>query len=172
MLAKQGMSQSTGTLTLRQVRAVCTQREPTGRVIIVIVAESEEREDKRGKREEKERRERERTTEERKREGTREREKRTPHTSPLPSSPCVRSQRFRVYWQNARMLNTCRRFAGTHGCVLNLHTETFFTYTRGVFRVPGRATHRQHTPHRTHTTHTTHTHHRHHTPHIAHQHHT
>ena len=26
--AKQGMSQSTGTLTLRQVRAVCTQREP------------------------------------------------------------------------------------------------------------------------------------------------
>ena len=24
-----------------------------------------------------------------------------------------------------------RRFAGTHGCVLNLHTETFLTYTRG-----------------------------------------
>ena len=36
MFAKQGISQSTGPLTLRQVRAVCTQREPTGRVIIVI----------------------------------------------------------------------------------------------------------------------------------------
>ena len=43
MFAKQGMSQSTGTLTLRQVTAVCTQREPTGRVIIVIVAERRER---------------------------------------------------------------------------------------------------------------------------------
>ena len=77
MFAKQGMSQSTGTLTLRQVRAVCTQREPTRRVIIVIVAEREERE-------EKERREkRKRTTEERERERERreerKREKRTHH---------------------------------------------------------------------------------------------
>ena len=60
VFAKQGMSQSTGTLTLRQVRAVCTQREPTERVIIVIVAEREER----------------------KTEGKRERERREP---PLPS---------------------------------------------------------------------------------------
>ena len=50
MFARQGMSQSTRAPTLSQVRAVCTQREPTGRVIIVIVAEREEREDKRGKR--------------------------------------------------------------------------------------------------------------------------
>ena len=41
--AKQGMSQSTGTLTLWQVRAVFTEREPTGRVIIVIVTEREEK---------------------------------------------------------------------------------------------------------------------------------
>ena len=50
VFARKGMSQSTGTLTLRQVGVVCTQREPTGRVIIVIVAERREREDKRGKR--------------------------------------------------------------------------------------------------------------------------
>ena len=37
--------------------------------------------------------------------------------------PCVRSKRFRVYQQNARMLNTCARFASTHGGVLNVHTE-------------------------------------------------
>ena len=44
--------------------------------------------------------------------------------------PCVGSKRFRVYWQNARMLNTCARFADTHGSVFersqggvwNLHT--------------------------------------------------
>ena len=41
------------------------------------------------------------------------------------TSPCVGSKRIRVYRQNARMLNTCARFAGIHGCVLNLHTETF-----------------------------------------------
>ena len=35
MFAKQGMDQSTRTPTLSQVRAECTQREPTGRVIIV-----------------------------------------------------------------------------------------------------------------------------------------
>ena len=51
MFAKQGISQSTGTLTLRQVRAVCTQREPTGRVIIVIVAEREDKREKRGEKE-------------------------------------------------------------------------------------------------------------------------
>ena len=55
MFARQGRSQSTRTPTLSQVRAVCTQREPTGRVIIVIVTEREEQE--RGK-ERRERRER------------------------------------------------------------------------------------------------------------------
>ena len=38
------------------------------------------------------------------------------------TAPCVGSKRFCVYWQNARMLNTCARFAGTHGSVLNRHT--------------------------------------------------
>ena len=37
-------------------------------------------------------------------------------------NPCVGSKRFRVCRQSARMLNTCGRFAGTHGSVLNLHT--------------------------------------------------
>ena len=41
-------------------------------------------------------------------------------------------QRFCVYRQNARMCSTCARFAGTHGSVLNLHTEPFGTYTRGA----------------------------------------
>ena len=91
MFAKQGMSQSTGTLTLRQVRVVCTQREPTGRVIIVIVAEREKREDKRGKREEKEREEKENDGREKERREERKREKRTssPRSSlpPLPFRP-------------------------------------------------------------------------------------
>ena len=51
MFGQQGMDRSPRTLTLWPVRAVCTQREPTGRVIIVIVTERREREDKRGKRE-------------------------------------------------------------------------------------------------------------------------
>ena len=46
--------------------------------------------------------------------------------------PCVRSKRFRVYRQNARMMNTCRCFARTHGSVLNVHTEAFGTYRRGA----------------------------------------
>ena len=59
MFAIQGMDRSTRTPTLSQVRAVCTQREPTGRVIIVIVTEREERrererEERREKRGEKE----------------------------------------------------------------------------------------------------------------------
>ena len=41
------------------------------------------------------------------------------------NAPCVGSERFRVYWQNARMCSTCARFASTHGSVLNVHTETF-----------------------------------------------
>ena len=39
--------------------------------------------------------------------------------------PCVRSRRLRVYRGNARMFNTCGRFPGTHGGVLNAHTEAF-----------------------------------------------
>ena len=39
------------------------------------------------------------------------------------TSPCVGSKRFRVCRQNARMCSTCARFAGTHGSVLNRHTE-------------------------------------------------
>ena len=141
------MDRSPRTLTLRQIRTVCTQREPTGRVIIVIVAERGEGRERRQEREE------------------RKREKRT-QTSPLhqpthlPSllsvcrfktSPCVGSKRFRVYLQNAHVYQ--------HARVLPVHTETFLTDTRGVFRVPSCATHTtphtQHTP-RTHTTDTTH----------------
>ena len=59
-----------------------------------------------------------RTTEERKEERRDEREENPPPLRPR-----------RVYWQNACMLNTCARFAGTHGGVLNRHTETFWTYT-------------------------------------------
>ena len=81
------------------------------------------------------------------------------------TSPCVGSKRLLVYRQNARMSLTCARFAGTHarrrfelthGDVWNLHTGTFGTYTRLVFRVPSRATHTTHTPH-TLSAHTSHT---------------
>ena len=41
--ANKEMGQGPCTLTLWQVRAVCTQREPTGRVIIDIVTEREEK---------------------------------------------------------------------------------------------------------------------------------
>ena len=62
MFARQGRSQSIRTPTLSQVRAVCTQREPTGRVINVIVTEREEqREEKREEKEERTRGERERS---------------------------------------------------------------------------------------------------------------
>ena len=135
MFARQGMSQSTRTPTLLQVRGVCTQREPTGGVIIVIVAERKEREEKSGKRDEKEndRREKERT-EERKREEKRE-EKRMRKTP-----PCVDSKRLRVCVQDASVCTrktpacsthagvfryTRRRLERTHGRVLNLHTERF-----------------------------------------------
>ena len=44
---------------------------------------------------------------------------------------CVGSKRLRVYRQNARMFNTCARFAGTHEGVLNPHTETFLNLHKG-----------------------------------------
>ena len=110
---KQGMSQSTGTLTLWQVRAVCTQREsPTGRVIIVIVAERGER--------------RQEWEERREREKEREENPSSPphhHHHPLPFPPlCVYAQDASVYAGKTR---ACACFAGTHGCVLNAHTEAF-----------------------------------------------
>ena len=49
----------------------------------------------------------------------------------LKTSPCAGSKRLRVYPQNDRMCSTCARFAGTHGGVLNLHTETFFNLHTG-----------------------------------------
>ena len=71
MFGQQGMGQSTRTPTLSPVRAMCTQRETTGRVIIVIVAERED------KREESSEREREKYEgrEGKRKERTREREK-------------------------------------------------------------------------------------------------
>ena len=102
MFARHGMSQSTGTPTLSQVRAVCTQREPTGRVIIVIVAEREERADKREESREREgERERARKTD---REQARKKEKaENSSVCRFKTPPCVRSRRLRVYRENARM---------------------------------------------------------------------
>ena len=61
--------------------------------------------------------------------------------------PCLRSKRFRVYWHQAHMFPTCGLGAGTHGDVLNLHTESvlnvctvfFFTFFHRA------ATHQTHT---------------------------
>ena len=135
MFAKQEMSQSTGILTLRQVRAVCTQREPTGRVIIVIVAERGEREEREKTREGREkerrdkRRDRKKDRQKEERESTREEKAEHPSMCRFKTPPCVRSGRLRVYLrvcpENACMFNTCGRFPGTHGSVLNAHTEAF-----------------------------------------------
>ena len=80
IIAKQGMDRSPRTLTLRQVRAVCTQREPTGRVIIVIVAEREdereEREERRDEKRREEKRREEKRREEKRRQDKRREEKR------------------------------------------------------------------------------------------------
>ena len=107
----------------------CVHREsPIGRVIIVIVAEREERDDKRGKREREKREEkrRERRTDRKKRERARKTEKaENPSVCRLKTPPCVRSRRLRMYGEKARMSNTCGRFPGTHGGVLNAHTEAF-----------------------------------------------
>ena len=81
MFAKQGMDRSTRT---------CTQREPTGRVIIVIETDREKRERERRKRTTKEREKKG----ERKRRDERERE-------PLLPPPLVGSKRLRVWVQNA-----------------------------------------------------------------------
>ena len=46
-----------------------------------------------------------------------------PSVCRFKTSPCAGSKRIHVYQQNARMLNTCARFAGTHGGVSNQHME-------------------------------------------------
>ena len=184
MLDQQGMGHDPRTPTVRQVREVCTQREPTERVIIVIVAERRER-----KRETREERKRE-TREEKGRERTRERERRDPPPPFLPPSllpvcrfktlPCVGSKRFRVWVQNARMFKTCARFEPTHGSVLNLHTRDF---QRATHHHTTTAHHTAHTPraprtpHARHTTQdtthdTTHTKHKHHIARTHHHHNT
>ena len=83
----------------------------------------------------KERREEKRREEKRKKEGQterreRERAKKTEKAEnasgcSFKTPPCVRSRRLRVYPENARMSNTCGRFPGTHGGVLNAYTEAF-----------------------------------------------
>ena len=69
--------------------------------------------------------------------------------------PCVRSKRFRVYWQHAHMFHTCGLGAGTHADVLNVHTETRFERAHGFF-FPRSSSVPQHTNTNTHT-HTKHT---------------
>ena len=72
----------------------------------------------------------------------REREKKKPL--------CVDAKRFCVYVQDV----SCGRFAGTHGDVLNVHTEAFCIFTQGSFRVPPHTTHiaQQHQHQHPHTT--------------------
>ena len=101
-------------------------------MIIVIVAEREEREDKRGKRERDKRREgreeekRKKDRQEEERERARKTEKaENASVCAFKTLPCVRSGRLRVFPENARMFNTCGRFSGTHRGVLNAHTEAF-----------------------------------------------
>ena len=68
--------------------------------------------------------------------------------------PCLRSKRFRVYWHQAHMFPTCGLGAGTHGDVLNLHTESvlnvctvfFFTFFHRAATHTNTHTH-QHTHH-------------------------
>ena len=98
------------------------QRKPTERVIIIIV--TEKREERREKREERREKREERRGE--------RREKREERREGGKAPPCVDSKRLRVCVQdasvcreNACMFNTCGRFPGTHGGVLNAYTEAF-----------------------------------------------
>ena len=91
----------------------------------------EESREKRGESREKREESREKSEERRaekendgreKEERTREREKERRERG----FSCVGSKRLRVYRQKrAHVLNTCARFARTHGGVLNLHTGGF-----------------------------------------------
>ena len=118
----------------------CVQREPTERVIIVIVT-------LRGERREREEKEREK------------REPPPPFSPPpvcrFKTSPCVLAKRAHVFNMRAFCRYTRGRFEPAHG-------------EEGGFRGPSRAPHRQHTLHTDNTHHTPQTtDHRHHTPHIA-----
>ena len=94
MFGQQGMGQGPCTLT-RRARAVCKEREPTGRVISVVVAErKEKREDNREESRERERMRR--TTEERKKKEERKREGTRERREPPFLPPCVGSKRLRV----------------------------------------------------------------------------
>ena len=78
MFAKQGMSQSTGTLTLRQFRAVCAQRARLDEWSLSLLLREKRREDKSGreKRREKEREKKRKRTKKRTKEERRERTRR------------------------------------------------------------------------------------------------
>ena len=115
-------------------------------MIIFIVAEREEKREKRAN-EENDGREKEEGREKERRD---ERERREP---PFPSllpvcrfktSPCVPGKRPHVLNMRAFSRYTRRRPERTHGGVLNLHTE-------GFFRMPSRTTPHKATQH--HTTH-------------------
>ena len=56
-----------------------------------------------------------------------------PAPPPCPSKTpqCVQTRRLRVYQQQVHMFYTCERVAGTHGDVLNVHTEAFWMDTHG-----------------------------------------
>ena len=58
-----------------------------------------------------------------------------PPVCPSKTPPCVRSGRLRVYRQQARMSWTFGPVAGTHGDVLTVHTEAFWTDTQGGFHL-------------------------------------
>ena len=98
----QGMGHGPRTLTLRQVRAVFTEREPTGRVISVIVAERED------KREESREREREEY------EGREQRERERPPVCRFKTSRVYVQQRAHVFNMRAFCWYTRRRFEPTH----------------------------------------------------------
>ena len=74
----------------------------------------DEREEREQDRERKKKKKREKET------GERER----PSVCAFNTSPCVRSKCPRVYRQHVHMFYTCGHVAGTHGDILNAHTET------------------------------------------------
>ena len=143
MFAEQGMGQGPCTLALRASQSrVCVQRDPTGRVLIVLVIENRKRADKRKK--EKERRE------------ERARERGAERQSARDAPVCHM---------------THGRFNGTHGgvsnvhavSVLNVHTSHSTPYTSRSAHTHNAPQHAapQHTQphHNTQHTNTLHAHH-------------
>ena len=126
-----------------QDRAVRTEREPTGRSIIVIVIEEERADNKQRETERETSRESEREKERRMR-GERDEKRRERHEG--ETLRCARSTRFRVYVQKrSRVYFQSARVQCDTG-VLKVHTGAFRTYTY--------KTRNTHTTHNT-TTHTT-----------------